>query len=148
MNDSLGTDDCANRIRPSSADSSRAQMCSRILIIEDETLVAQSLAELVTEAGFLALPPVSAAAEAAKMLERCRPHAVILDFVLRDGIATGVAIELASRGIPFIVYSGLPPVGVSLPELARVRWHEKPGSGEELIASLAELIGEDDVLRG
>jgi DNA-binding NtrC family response regulator len=122
-------------------------MCNRILIVEDEALVAESLADLVTEAGFLLLGPVTTVAEATKVLERCRPHAVILDFVLRDGIATSVAIELASRGIPFIVYSGLPPVGVSLPEHARVRWHEKPGSGEELITSLAELIGEDDVLR-
>jgi len=101
------------------------------------------LADLVTDAGFLLLGPVATAAEAAKVLERCRPHAVILDFVLRDGIATRVAIELASRGIPFIVYSGLPPGGVSLPELARVRWHDKPGSGDELISSLAELIAED-----
>jgi hypothetical protein len=63
-------------------------------------------------------------------------------------MATRVAIELASRGIPFIVYSGLPLGGVSLPDLARVRWHEKPGSGDELISSLAELIGEYDILRG
>ena len=145
MNDSLATGDCTNRVRPSSAAVSPPQMCSRILIVEDEALVAQSLADLVTEAGFLLLGPVTTAAEAVKVLERCRPHAVILDFVLRDGIATSVANELASRGIPFSVYSGLPPV--SLPELARVRWHEKPGSGEELITSLAELIGEDDVLR-
>ena len=71
------------------------------------------------------------------------PHAAILDFVLRDGTATRVATELASRGIPFVVYTGLAPGGVSLPELARVRWHEKPASGEELISSLAELVGED-----
>ena len=71
------------------------------------------------------------------------PHAAILDFVLRDGTATRVATELASRGIPFVVYTGLAPGGVSLPELARVRWHEKPASGEELMSSLAELVGED-----
>ena len=35
-----------------------------------------------------------------------------------------------------------------MPELAEVRWHEKPGSGDELISSLAELIVEEVRLRG
>ena len=116
---------------------------TRILIIEDEGLVAQTLVDLVTDAGFLALGPVATAAEAVGVLDSWHPDAAILDFVLRDGTATRVATELASRGIPFVVYTGLAPGGVSLPELARVRWHEKPASGEELISSLAELVGED-----
>jgi hypothetical protein len=57
MNDSLGTGNCANRVCPSSAGVSPPQMCSGILIVEDEALVAQSLADLVTEAGFLLLWP-------------------------------------------------------------------------------------------
>ena len=116
---------------------------AQILIIEDEGLVAQTLVDLVTDAGYLALGPVATAAEAVGVLNSWHPHAAILDFVLRDGTATRVATELASRGIPFVVYTGLAPGGVSLPELARVRWHEKPASGEELISSLAELVGED-----
>ena len=64
---------------------------------------------------------------------------------VEDGVAARVATELARRGIPFIVYSGLPPGSVSLPELARATWHEatwheKPGSGDELFSSLAELM--------
>jgi DNA-binding NtrC family response regulator len=142
MNDSLATGGCADRTRPAAADVSSAETRNRILIVEDESLVAQSLAELVTDAGFLALGPVATAAEAAQVLDQGRPHAAILDFVLRDGMATRVAIELASRGIPFIVYSGLPPGGMSMPELAKVRWHEKPSCGDELISSLSELISE------
>jgi hypothetical protein len=105
-------------------------------------VVALTLADLVTDAGFLVLGPVAAASEAVRALDQSCPHAAILDMMLKDGPATRVAIELAIRGIPFIVYSGLPPGGVSLPELARARWHEKLGSGEDLISSLAELIGE------
>jgi DNA-binding NtrC family response regulator len=106
MNDSLATADCAHRTGPSPADVSLAQMRSRILIIENEALVAESLADLVNDAGFLALGPAATAAEAAQMLDQGRPHAAILDIVLRDGMETRVAIELASRGIPFIVYWG------------------------------------------
>ena len=72
-----------------------------------------------------------------RALDQSRPHAAILDMMLKDGVATRVATELARRDIPFIVYSGLPPGGVSLPELARATWHAKPGSGDALI-SLAE----------
>ena len=106
------------------------------MIIEDEGLVAQTLVDLVNDAGFLALGPVATAAEAVGALDLWHPHAAILDFVLRDETATRVAIELTSRGIPFVVYTGLARGGVSLPDLARLRWHEKPGSGEELISRL------------
>ena len=139
MSNSL-TRDFASRTPP--ADVSIADVPNRILIVEDEAMVALSLANLVTDAGFLVLGPVASGSEAAQALDQSRPHAAILDMMLKDGVATRVATELARRGIPFIVYSGLPPGGVSLPELARARWHEKPGSGDELISSLAELIDE------
>jgi CheY-like chemotaxis protein len=142
MNDSLGVRDC-DRTRPLAADVASAEIRNRILIVEDEQLVALSLAELVTDAGFRAIGPVAAASEAMRALDQCRPHAAILDMVLKDGLATHVAVELANRGIPFVVYSGLPPGGLSLPELAKARWHEKPGSGDWLISLLAELIDED-----
>ena len=75
-------------------------MRNRILIVEDEAVVALNLADLVTDAGFLALGPVASASEAVRVLDQSRPHAAILDMVLKDGVATRVAIELASRGIP------------------------------------------------
>ena len=140
MTDPLGFDRDGTR---SSDVNDGAGTGTRILIIEDEGLVAQTLVDLVTDAGFLALGPVATAAEAVGVLDSWHPHAAILDFVLRDETATRVATELTSRGIPFVVYTGLARGDVSLPELARVRWHEKPGSGEELIWSLAELVGED-----
>ena len=46
---------------------------TRILIIEDEGLVAQTLVDLVTDAGFLALGPVATAAEAVGVLELVAP---------------------------------------------------------------------------
>jgi DNA-binding NtrC family response regulator len=142
MNNSLATGDCASRAPALVVDACSAEVPNRILIVEDETVVALNLADLVTDAGFLALGPVASASEAVRALDQSRPHAAILDMVLKDGVATRVAMELASRGIPFIVYSGLPPGGMSLPELARARWHEKPGSRDELISALVELIGE------
>ena len=137
------TRDFAKRTPPSAAGVSTAEARDRILIVEDEAMVALSLVDLVTDAGFVVLGPVAYGSEAVRALDQSRPHAAILDMMLKDGVATRVAIELAVRGIPFIVYSGLPPGGVSLPELARARWHEKPGSGDELISSLSELIDEE-----
>jgi hypothetical protein len=77
MNDSLATRDCHDRIRSSPAAVSSAESRSRILIIEDEALAAQSLADLVTDGGFLALEPVVTAAEAVRVLDRSHPHAAI-----------------------------------------------------------------------
>ena len=53
-----------------------------------------NLADLVTDAGFLALGPAASASEAVRALDQSRPHAAILDMVLKDGVATCVAMEL------------------------------------------------------
>ena len=98
MNKSLAAGDCASRTPALAADACSAEVPNRILIVEDETVVALNLADLVTDAGFLALGPAASASEAVRALDQSRPHAAILDMVLKDGVATCVAMELASRG--------------------------------------------------
>lgn len=84
----------------------------RILIIEDETLVAMLVEDALQEAGYGVIGPARTVAEAMTLLEGERPHAVVLDLNLAGECSGGVADLLAARGIPFVVATGYGAAGV------------------------------------
>jgi DNA-binding response OmpR family regulator len=75
------------------------------------------------------------AAEAMTWLRARTPRCVVLDYSLKDGPCLSLARELASRGVPFLIYSGYQPAAAP-PELANVPWVEKPVPRHELMAAL------------
>lgn len=112
-------------------------MSSRILIVEDEMLVAMEMEAIIEDLGF---QPVGIAADSKQALSLAqeKPDLALVDLHLRDGL-TGPSLgeELARRGIgvifitanPRIVASGVPgALGVA----------EKP-CDEHTIASIVEF---------
>lgn len=84
-------------------------MMSRILsvlIVEDEPIVALSLACAVEAAGALVIGPASSTIEALGLLARATVDAAIIDVQLEDRDITPVAIALIDRHVPFVVHSG------------------------------------------
>jgi CheY-like chemotaxis protein len=79
----------------------------RILIVEDEYLVAMSLAEALQDAGSIVLGPVSSVDKAIKTIES-EPHidGAVLDVNLGGVLAYPVADMLIARKIPFVFTSG------------------------------------------
>lgn len=78
----------------------------RILIVEDEPLVAQDLAYFVTDAGFRVGGPFSAVEQALAALPKAAPPAIaILDVKLRDGEIYPLADRLRELGVPMIFHS-------------------------------------------
>ena len=79
----------------------------RILIVEDEYLVAMSLAEALRDAGSIVLGPVPSVDEAVKTIE-AEPHidGAVLDVNLGGRLAFPVADLLIARKIPFVFTSG------------------------------------------
>jgi len=63
----------------------------------------------------------------------------VLDVMLQDGTSLQIARELKNRGVPFAIYSGLPPKPDRPPELRDVPWLEKPVRREVLATVLEEL---------
>lgn len=96
----------------------------RVLVVEDEALVAMLVEDALTDAGAVVLGPVRCVADAIAMLARDRPDAAVLDLNL-DGVpSTPVADALALAGVPFIVATGygvdgLPPGHAGVPVLAK-----------------------------
>jgi DNA-binding response OmpR family regulator len=110
------------------------------MIVEDQALIGMSLEASLEEAGFVVEGPFMSNAQALLWLESDAPDIALLDVMIKDGTSVKIARELKSRGIPFAVYSGLPPKKDGPPELQDVPWLEKPISRETLAATLEELL--------
>jgi CheY-like chemotaxis protein len=79
----------------------------RILVVEDEYLVAMSLADALQDAGSIVLGPVPSVAKAIKTIE-AEPHidGAVVDVNLGGMLAYPVADLLIAKKIPFVFTSG------------------------------------------
>ena len=107
----------------------------RILVVEDEALIAMDLERIVRSAGCEVLGPVGRAEEALRLAAEERLDAAILDVRLRDSDCFAVADALARRRVPFVFVTGSAPA--ALPERFRGRpLIQKPYNAAKLAAML------------
>ena len=78
----------------------------RVLVVEDEALVAMMIQDFLTENGHAVIGPISRASEALLAAKEGDFDAAILDINLGDGMAYPVAEILAERGVPFVFVTG------------------------------------------
>ena len=78
----------------------------RILVVEDEMLIALMIEDALTDLGCEMVGPASTL-EAAMTLAAEKPlHAAFLDVTIRGGEVFPVAERLLERGVPFVFSSG------------------------------------------
>lgn len=78
----------------------------RILVAEDEFIVAFDLCDTVEEAGFEVEGPHSEISTAMLAVQKLRPDLAILDVELEDGEAFPLAEALMAEDVPVIFHSG------------------------------------------
>ena len=78
----------------------------RILIVEDEPLIAFEVEQTLTEAGFAVVGVAARLEEALAMVEDGALDAAVLDANLHRVSSAPVAIALTARGLPFVVTTG------------------------------------------
>ncbi len=78
----------------------------RVLLVEDEALVAIMIQETFTEFGFQIIGPICTASEAVAAAKDGQFDAAVLDINLGDGLVYPVAEILAERGVPFVFVTG------------------------------------------
>ncbi|HEV8716705.1 MAG TPA: response regulator, partial [Candidatus Binatia bacterium] len=78
----------------------------RILVVEDEAIVALWLADVLAIAGAVVIGPTGSVREALVLAEGEKLDCAVLDYKLPDGTTAPVADLLASRGVPFVFATG------------------------------------------
>jgi CheY-like chemotaxis protein len=111
----------------------------RVLVVEDELLLAMDYEEILQGAGFTVLGPFARQAGALSLLERERPDAALLDLNLAGESSTRVAEALAELGVPFIVVSGYGEQTAREPSVADAPRLEKPVSAQALVQAITSV---------
>ena len=79
----------------------------RVLIVEDEMLIAMLVEQMVQDLGYDVVGPALTVNEALFLLERENVDCAVLDMNLGDGVSSApVADALRARDIPFLFASG------------------------------------------
>ena len=111
---------------------------TRILVVEDEFLIALDIVGVLEQAGLAVVGPAGNVSDALQAIEREVVHGALLDAHLTGEPVGRVADALQARGIPFAFVSGygrehLPAAHRAAPLV------KKPFTGKDLLAAVAHF---------
>jgi PAS domain S-box-containing protein len=109
----------------------------RVLLVEDEPLVALSLQEALQDAGCTVRGPVATLAEAERLAHEEGLDAAVMDVNLPGGRSLALGARLAALGVPVVYVTGLD----ELPGGAGAVVLRKPVDREALLEALGRGIG-------
>jgi len=112
---------------------------ARVLVVEDEPLVAIDVASTLSKAGCRVVGPAATLEKAKELVETGDLELAILDANLAGESVDEVASELARRGIPFAFLTGYGPDGLPA-EFRHVPLVDKPFNPKQLLAVVEELL--------
>jgi two-component SAPR family response regulator len=112
----------------------------RILIVEDESILAMDLENRLTREGCEVIGLVSREAKALELLERDRPDAVVLDLNLNGKLPSDLVDALVVRQIPFVIVTGYSKRQFDSPALQGAPRLDKPIKTEDLVRALSDLV--------
>ena len=110
----------------------------RVLVVDDEFMVAAMLTNALEDAGAEPVGPASTVREALDMVAAHALDAALLDWNLMGEMSTDIARALAAKGVPFVVTTGYGSVGEEFDSAPRLA---KPYTPEAMIAELGKLLG-------
>jgi len=112
----------------------------RVLVAEDEYMIAEEIALVLGDAGADVLGPVPSVGDAVRLIAAENPiDCALLDVNLGKEAIWPVVDALLARGVPLVLATGydasaIPPTYLHLPRC------EKPASGKDLARALAQVL--------
>ncbi len=117
----------------------------RILVVEDEFLIAMELDNTLRSAGYEILGPVPNVSAALRVLAAERPDAAVLDVNVQGEWVTPVAEVLRAMLVPFILASGYGAADLHAePVLRNAINVGKPSRSELLLKELRDVLRSND----
>lgn len=120
--------------------SGRVSQQKRVLIVEDDPLIAMELSERLGEMGYVVLGPAYSITEAEALLLRERPDAALLDANVAGQSSVSLGAALARQGVPVIFCTGYDEIRNRPAELAAALVLTKPVSEADLGAALKKVV--------
>ena len=115
------------------------QTMARILIVEDEPMIALTMEDLLVEEGFEVVGVVGKLDKALALIGSVALDAAIVDANLAGVSASPVATALAARGIPFIVLTGYSAEQLD-GALSGALLMKKPCRPDQLVDTLKSIV--------
>jgi CheY-like chemotaxis protein len=112
---------------------------ARVLLVEDEALVAMMLEDMLIELGCVVIGPVARVDEAMALVDREPIDAAVLDINLANETVLPVAEALAARGVPFVFGTGYARTDVLGGFADRPVLH-KPYRSSELADAIRDVV--------
>lgn len=114
----------------------------RVLVVDDESVIALELDYLLSDAGACVVGPVGNVDDALDLARTEVLSAAVLDVRLGGQTITPVAEALAERGVPFVFYSGQVENDAILQRWPHAVYVAKPAPSRVLTAAVAKLVGD------
>jgi len=111
----------------------------RVLVVEDEFLVAMLIEEMLESAGCVVIGPFPRVPEALDAVDRDPCDAAVLDVNLGGERIDPVAAALSRRNVPFVFVSGYGTIGMPRDYSDRPRIC-KPFKLAELLGTVSSLV--------
>ena len=111
----------------------------RVLVVEDEFLVAMLIEEMLESAGCVVIGPIPRVPEALDALVRNPCDAAVLDINLGGERIDPVAEALSNRNVPFMFVTGYGTTGLPIDYLDRPHIF-KPFKMTELLGTVSRLV--------
>lgn len=117
-------------------------MSQKILVAEDEMIVAFDLCDTMEEAGFEVEGPHAGISSAMLAFQKEKPDLAILDIDLCDGNVFALARVLHEERIPIIFHSGRYSSKQVAAHFPAARTLQKPCPPSDVIAAVKEVLQE------
>ena len=110
----------------------------RVLVVEDEPIVAMCLEDLLVDLGIVVVGPAATLAEGLSEAQGSGLDAAILDINLGETTSYPIAALLAARSVPVVFATGYGRIDP--PEAIRAEVIGKPYSTGDIIGALARAM--------
>jgi light-regulated signal transduction histidine kinase (bacteriophytochrome) len=123
-----------------------AIMAKRVLLVEDQLVIALEAEQMLAELGAGEISTAGSATEALHILASAAIDVAVLDINLGSSSSIPVAEELKRRAIPFVFATGYGDTMMIPPSMARTRVVRKPYTASTLNETIAQALRDMDLL--
>lgn len=112
----------------------------KVLILDDQQLIAFEMAKLLEENGFIVIGPFANVTSALACLEDQKPDVAILDINMGDGTTSeGLADEMMAKNLPFAFVTGYGSIEVIPRRFESIVKMHKPVRPAHFISMVKDL---------